>query len=75
VLVPKLLDVGYKVKALDLYIYGDHVLNSVKDNPNLKEIRGDIRDRELLKKEIANSDAVIHLACISNGKLNLISED
>lgn len=66
VLVPKLLDVGYEVKVLDLYIFGDHVLSSVKDNPNLKEIRGDIRDKELLKKEIPNSDAVIHLACISN---------
>jgi len=66
VLVPKLLAAGYKVKVLDLYIYGDHALNSVKNNPNLKEIRGDIRDRELLKKEIPYSDAVIHLACISN---------
>lgn len=66
VLVPKLLDAGYEVKVLDLYIYGDHVLNSVKDNPNLKEIRGDIRDRDLLKKEIPYSDVVIHLACISN---------
>lgn len=51
VLVPKLLNAGYKVKVLDLYIYGEHVLNSVKDNPNLKEIRGDIRDRELLKPD------------------------
>ena len=66
VLVPKLLDAGYKVKVLDLYIYGDHVLNSVKENPNLKQIKGDIRDRELLKKEIPGTDAVIHLACISN---------
>ena len=39
VLVPKLLNAGYKVKVLDLYIYGDHVLNSVKDNPYLKEIK------------------------------------
>ena len=66
VLVPKLLDAGYKVKVLDLYIYGDHVLNSVKDNPNLKEIKGDIRNRKLLEKEIPGCDAVIHLACISN---------
>jgi len=66
VLVPKLLSAGYKVKVLDLYIYGGHVLNSVKDNPNLIEIRGDIRDRELLKKEIPGTDVVIHLACISN---------
>ena len=66
VLVPKLLDAGYKVKVLDLYIYGDHVLNSVKDNPNLMEIKGDIRNKELLGKEIPGCDAVIHLACISN---------
>ena len=66
VLVPKLLDAGYSVKVLDLYIYGDHVLNSVKDNSNLKEIKGDIRNRELLEKEIPGCDAVIHLACISN---------
>ncbi len=66
VLVPKLLVAGYEVKVLDLYIYGDHVLNAVRENPNLKEIKGDIRNKELLKKEIPYSDAVIHLACISN---------
>jgi len=66
VLVPELLAAGHKVTVLDLYLYGDHVLNSVKDNPNLEEIKGDIRDRELLKKEIPGTDAVIHLACISN---------
>ena len=66
VLVPKLLNAGYKVKVLDLYIYGDHVLNTVKDNPNLTEVKGDIRDKRLLEKEIPGTDVVIHLACISN---------
>jgi nucleoside-diphosphate-sugar epimerase len=66
VLVPKLLDKGYKVKVLDLYIYGEDVLAAVKDNPNLKQIKGDIRDTALLKRELAGTDAVIHLACISN---------
>lgn len=66
VLVPKLLDNGYNVKVLDLYIYGDDVLNSVKDHPNLTQIKGDIRDRKLLEKEIPGTDALIHLACISN---------
>jgi nucleoside-diphosphate-sugar epimerase len=66
VLVPKLLNAGYKVKVIDLYIYGGDVLSSVQSNPNLKEIKGDIRDRELLEKEIPGCDAVIHLACISN---------
>jgi nucleoside-diphosphate-sugar epimerase len=66
VLVPKLLDNGYKVKVLDLYIYGEHVLDSVKNNPNLEQIKGDIRDRALLEQVIPGCDAVIHLACISN---------
>lgn len=66
VLIPKLLKKGYKVKVLDLYMYGDSVLDEVKDDPNLKQIKGDIRDRALLEKELKGIDAVIHLACISN---------
>lgn len=66
VLVPKLLKEGYRVKVLDLYIYGDHVLDAVRDDPNLEQIRGDIRDRGTLEKVIPGCDAVIHLACISN---------
>lgn len=66
VLVPKLLAAGYRVKVLDLYIYGDDVLAAVKDNPNLEEIKGDMRDRALLERALPGTDAVIHLACISN---------
>ena len=66
VLVPKLLQAGYRVKVLDLYIYGKGVLVAVKNHPNLEEIQGDIRDRHLLEKIIPGCDAVIHLACISN---------
>ncbi len=66
VLVPKLLDAGYRVKVLDLYIYGDDVLSAVKINSKLEEIKGDMRDTALLKKILPGCDAVIHLACISN---------
>jgi nucleoside-diphosphate-sugar epimerase len=66
VLVPKLLDKGYRVKVLDLYIYGEQVLDVVKNNPNLEQTRGDIRNRALLERVIPGCDAVIHLACISN---------
>jgi nucleoside-diphosphate-sugar epimerase len=66
VLVPKLLHEGYYVKVLDLYLYGDDVLNSVKDHPQLEEIKGDMRDRSLLERIVPGCDAVIHLACISN---------
>lgn len=66
VLIPKLLDRGYRVKVLDLYIYGEHVLDAVKEHPNLAQIKGDIRDRALLERVIPGCEAIIHLACISN---------
>lgn len=62
-LVPKLLNKGYNVTVIDLMIYGDDVL---PNHPNLKKVKGDIRDQELLKKILKGQDAVIHLACISN---------
>jgi nucleoside-diphosphate-sugar epimerase len=65
-LVPVLLEAGYKVKVLDLYLYGAEVLAAVRGNPNLEEIKGDIRDRGLLEKVVLGCDSVIHLACISN---------
>jgi nucleoside-diphosphate-sugar epimerase len=66
VLVPKLLKENYRVKVLDWYIYGDDVFAEYKNNPNLTQIKGDIRDSKLLTKSLKDIDAVIHLACISN---------
>jgi len=66
VLVPKLLKAGYRVKVIDLFIYGEDVLDAVKDHPGLTVVKGDIRDRALLERVIPGSEAVIHLACISN---------
>lgn len=63
VLTPKLLSKGYHVTVLDLMMYGENVL---PDHPNLKKIKGDIRDQHLLKKILPGQNAVIHLACISN---------
>lgn len=63
ILIPKLLAEGYKVSVIDLFIYGDDV---IEDHPNLTKIKGDIRDAELLGKTIPGHDVVIHLACISN---------
>jgi nucleoside-diphosphate-sugar epimerase len=65
VLVPKLLAAGHHVNVLDLYIYGD-TLAEVAADPNLKQIRGDIRDPQALARVLQGCDSVIHLACISN---------
>jgi nucleoside-diphosphate-sugar epimerase len=66
VLVPKLLDRGHEVTVIDLYIYGEHVLDSVKEHHRLTQVKGDIRNHALLKETIPGCDTVIHLACISN---------
>lgn len=62
-LVPALLKKGFKVTVLDLYLYGDDVLEK---HPNLREVKGDIRDVNTLVDALEGCDHVIHLACISN---------
>ena len=66
VLVPKLLAAGYHVNVLDLFLYGEDVLDSVKANSNLRLIKGDLRHLPTVEAAVAGCDAVIHLACISN---------
>jgi nucleoside-diphosphate-sugar epimerase len=63
-LVPQLLDLGYKVTALDIMYFGDDFLP--KGNPNLKVVNADIRDAKRFAAECKGIDVVINLACISN---------
>jgi nucleoside-diphosphate-sugar epimerase len=65
-LVPRLLAEGYRVRVLDLYLYEAQPFGEAAGHANLREIRGDLRDRQLLSDAVAGCDAVIHLACISN---------
>tara|TARA_B100001175_G_scaffold59938_1_gene48526 strand:+ start:9605 stop:10582 length:978 start_codon:yes stop_codon:yes gene_type:complete len=62
VLIPILLEKNFQVISYDLMIYGQ----TLPENDNLKIVKGDIRNQELLEKNISGSDIVIHLACISN---------
>lgn len=66
VLVPKLLAAGYSVRVLDLYIFGENLWENNPHLARLEEIKGDIRDQDLVKHAVKGCDAVIHLACISN---------
>jgi nucleoside-diphosphate-sugar epimerase len=65
-LVPRLLEKGYKVTVLDLYLYGDDVLDAVKEHPKLRQVKGDIRNVNVVKDALRGCEVVIHLACISN---------
>lgn len=63
-LVPQLLVDGYKVTVYDTMFFGDDFLP--KDNPNLRLVKGDIRDARLLAETAKGYDAFVSLACISN---------
>jgi len=58
-----LINLGHEVTVLDLMIYGEDVIDK---HPNLKIIKGDIRDKKLLESELPGHNILIHLACISN---------
>lgn len=64
VLVPRLLNDGYRVTVYDIMFFGDSHLP--KEHPNLTVIPGDIRDTARLAAAFRGQDAVVSLACISN---------
>lgn len=63
-LTPQLLDLGYRVTVYDIMYFGDDFLP--KSHPNLKVVRGDIRDTAKLSESLKGIEAVINLSCISN---------
>src|SRR6201988_3794093 len=63
VLVPKLLDAGYSVVVYDLMLFGP---DGLPQHPNLRVVRGDIRDTASFANAVRGCDGVVHLACISN---------
>jgi len=63
VLVPMLLNKGYEVVVYDLMLFGSAGLPS---HPKLDVVKGDIRDTKSYAEAVKGSDAVIHMACISN---------
>ena len=63
-LVPELLKNGYEVTVYDIMYYTDKYLP--KNDPNLKIIKGDIRNSQNIYESSKGHDVFIHLACISN---------
>lgn len=61
-LTNNLLENGYKVRVLDTFWFGNHLIS----HPNLEIMVGDVRDEKIIKKSLNSIDKVIHLACISN---------
>jgi nucleoside-diphosphate-sugar epimerase len=64
-LVPALLREGFQVTALDNMMYQQTPLLDVCSHPKLEVVRGDVRDKALMKKLIASHDVLIPLACLT----------
>ena len=60
-LVPKLLDRGYQVKAVDRFFFGQ---DKLADHPALMVMQEDTR--RLKEEQLANVDAVVDLVALSN---------
>jgi len=69
VLVPRLLQAGHAVIALDNFMYNQTSLLDCCHNPQLSIIRGDVRDTNLMKKFIIDIDAIFPLACLTGAPL------
>ena len=64
VLVPLLLEHGFKVRALDLLRYGGGALLPHFRDRDFEFIRGDIREPRAVKAAMVGCDVVIHLAAV-----------
>ncbi len=64
VLVRQLLERGYRVRVLDLLLFGGESLVELFNNPGFEFIKGDVRDKQLLDEALNGVDYVIHLAAI-----------
>lgn len=63
-LIPMLLQRGYRVRILDLFLYGREPLASVEGHPSLELIEGDFRQVDKVVTAMQGMDAVIHLGAI-----------
>jgi nucleoside-diphosphate-sugar epimerase len=64
VMVPLLLERGYKVTGFDNLMYGGGSLLPYFINPQFRFIKGDVRDAASLSEAMRQIDAIIHLAAI-----------
>ena len=61
VLVRRLMEEGYKVRVMDILLYGDESIKELYQNENFEFIRGDCRNMQDVIRAFKDVDAVVHL--------------
>ncbi len=74
-LLPKLLSRGYRVRLLDLMIFGDEPIRNVLSHPNLEVRHGDFRHVEQVAEALQGVEAVVHLGAIVGDPACNLDED
>lgn len=64
ILTRQLLDAGYRVRVLDLELFGTKSLDGIMNHPRLEVMKGDFRNIEDAARALRGMDAVCHLAAI-----------
>ncbi len=60
---------GYRVRCLDVLVYGGKAIVGFLNHPNFEFVSGDIRDKETVNNCLERVDYVVHLASIVGDKL------
>lgn len=68
-LVPELLQKGYKVTVLDNFLFKQYSLGQCCINENFDLIKGDARDESVLRELVKNKDVIIPLAALVGASL------
>jgi nucleoside-diphosphate-sugar epimerase len=68
-LVPQLLQEGHEIIVVDNFMYQQTPLLDCCWNPRLKVMRGDVRDRRLLRDLVGKADAILPLACLTGAPI------
>lgn len=68
-LVPALLRKGHEVVAIDNFMYNQTSLLDCCYDDRLKIIRGDVRDKELITRNLKKVDAIFPLGCFTGAPL------
>jgi nucleoside-diphosphate-sugar epimerase len=74
-LLPKLLERGYNVRLLDLFIFGKEAIAKYLRHPNLEIIENDFRKVDVVVSAMQNIDTVIHLGAIVGDPACALNED
>jgi nucleoside-diphosphate-sugar epimerase len=63
-LLPKLLNNGYSVRVLDMFLYGEEPIAGIRRHPRLELVKGDFRNVQEVVSATKGMDAVVHLGAI-----------